>query len=169
MISCVSINRARPTMHKILHHGIFVAASNESDAELMQYLFPVGWGPSLNTWPRCAPQLAQDTSVLFQPETQGNKISKRYKLVIWESLSQFENRSMPLVYGRRITRSTMYQKSSILLAGNGTVKISSVACGFSPVKIDYSDYPKSFISRINEDHVFFNKISLKGLLHGMGN
>ena len=44
--------------------------------------------------------------------------------------------------------------SSILFAGNGVVKISSVACGFSPVKIDYSDYPKSFISRINEDYFF---------------
>ena len=32
------------------------------------------------------------------------------------------------------------------------MKISSVACGFSPkaVKINYSDYQKSFISRINE-------------------
>ena len=32
------------------------------------------------------------------------------------------------------------------------MKISSVACGFTPVKIGYSDYPKSFISRINEVH-----------------
>ena len=46
-------------------------------------------------------------------------------------------------------RRTMYQKSSILFAGNGAVKISSVACVFSFVKIDYSDYLKSFISRIN--------------------
>ena len=48
--------------------------------------------------------------------------------------------------------STMYQKAPFLFAGNGAVKISSVACGFSPqaVKIDCSDYPKSFISRINE-------------------
>ena len=46
--------------------------------------------------------------------------------------------------------STYYvPKSSILFARNGTVKISSVACGFSPVKIDYSDYPKSFFSRIS--------------------
>ena len=29
-------------------------------------------------------------------------------------------------------------------------KISSVACGFSPVKIHFSDYPKSLISRINK-------------------
>ena len=42
MIRYVSINRARPTMYKLLHHGIFLVASNESDAELMQYLFPVG-------------------------------------------------------------------------------------------------------------------------------
>ena len=51
-------------------------------------------------------------------------------------------------------RSTMYQK-----AGNGAVKVSSVACGFSPVIIDYSDYLKSFISRINGVY-FFHKISL---------
>ena len=36
---------------------------------------------------------------------------------------------------------------------------SSVACGFSSIKIDYSDYPKSLIRRINEVYVFFNKIS----------
>ena len=29
-----------------------------------------------------------------------------------------------------------------------------VACGFSPVKIDYSDYLKSFISQINEVYFF---------------
>ena len=40
------------------------------------------------------------------------------------------------------------------------MKISSVACRFSSIKIDYSDYPKSLISRINEDDVFFNKTSL---------
>ena len=46
-------------------------------------------------------------------------------------------------------------KNSILFAGNGAVKISSVACGFSRVKIDYSDYPKSYISRIKD--FFFHK------------
>ena len=51
-------------------------------------------------------------------------------------------------------------KRSILLAGTGVWKISSVACGFSSIYIDYSDYPKSLISRINEVYVFFNKISL---------
>ena len=30
----------------------------------------------------------------------------------------------------------------------------SVACGFSSNKIDYSDYPKSLINRINEVYVF---------------
>ena len=44
-------------------------------------------------------------------------------------------------------------KSSILLAGTGVWKILSVACGFSSIKIDYSDYPKSLISRINEVYV----------------
>ena len=53
-------------------------------------------------------------------------------------------------------------KSSILLAGTGVWKISSVACGFSSIKIDYSDYLKSLISRINVVNVVFfsNKISL---------
>ena len=35
-------------------------------------------------------------------------------------------------------------------------KRRSVACGFSPVKIDYSYYPKSFISRINEVYFSIN-------------
>ena len=55
---------------------------------------------------------------------------------------------MARVYVRNITRSI--PKSSILLAGTGVWKISSVACGFSSIKIDYSDYIKSIISRINE-------------------
>ena len=39
-----------------------------------------------------------------------------------------------------------------LLARTGVWKFSSVhvACGFSSIKIGYSDYPKSLISRINE-------------------
>ena len=38
---------------------------------------------------------------------------------------------------------------------------SSVAYGLSSIKIDYSGYPKSLISRINEVYVFFfNKLSL---------
>ena len=50
----------------------------------------------------------------------------------------------------------MYQfESSVLFAGTGVWKISSVAC------IDYSDYPKSLISRKNKVYVFFNKISLQ--------
>ena len=50
---------------------------------------------------------------------------------------------------------TLYvRKSSILLAGTGVRKISSVTYGFSPIKIHY---PKSLISRINEVYVFFNK------------
>ena len=50
---------------------------------------------------------------------------------------------------RVITHSTMYQ-----LAGTGIWKISSVACGFSSIKIDYSDNPKSLIRRINEVYFF---------------
>ena len=55
---------------------------------------------------------------------------------------------------RRITRSTMYEKNSILLAGTGVRKISSVACGFNSIKIHFSDYPKSLNSRINEVYIF---------------
>ena len=32
----------------------------------------------------------------------------------------------------------------------------TVACGFSSNKIDYSDYLKSLISRINKVYVFYN-------------
>ena len=60
---------------------------------------------------------------------------------------------MPLVYKEHYALYYV-SKSSILLARTGVWKISSVACGFSPIKIDYSDYPKSLISRINE--VFFS-------------
>ena len=34
------------------------------------------------------------------------------------------------------------------------MEISSVACGFSSIKIDYFDCPKSLSSRINEVNVF---------------
>ena len=51
-----------------------------------------------------------------------------------ESPAQFENRIKPRVYVRRITRSTMYKKSSILLARTGVREIISVACGFCPIK-----------------------------------
>ena len=51
-------------------------------------------------------------------------------------------------------------KSSIVLVGTGVRKISSVACGFSTIKIHFSDYLKSLISSINDVYVFFNKISL---------
>ena len=48
------------------------------------------------------------------------------------------------------------QKSSILLAGTGLWKISSVACAFSSIKNDYFDYPKSLSSRIKDIYVFFS-------------
>ena len=55
-------------------------------------------------------------------------------------------------------------KSSILLAGTGLWKFSSVACGFSSIKIDYSDYPKSLISRINEVYIFSIKYRYSDIL-----
>ena len=51
-----------------------------------------------------------------------------------ESPAQFENQIKPREYVRRITHSTIYKKSSILTAGTGVRKISSVVCGFSPFK-----------------------------------
>ena len=60
---------------------------------------------------------------------------------------------MAQVYVRSITRSIMYQKSPFL-AVPGVWKISLVACGFSSFKIDYSDYPKSLISRLNDVHIY---------------
>ena len=51
-------------------------------------------------------------------------------------------------------------KSSNLLAGTGVWKISSVACGFSSIKIDYSDYQKNLMSRINEDYVLLLNIAI---------
>ena len=57
-----------------------------------------------------------------------------------ESPAQFENRIKPWMYVRPITRRTMN-----LLAGTGVRKISSVVCGFSLIKIHFSDYPKSLI------------------------
>ena len=50
-------------------------------------------------------------------------------------------------------------KSYILLARTGIWKISSVTCGFSSIKIDYSDYPKSLFSRINGIYAFSIKYS----------
>ena len=76
-----------------------------------------------------------------------------------ESLAQFENLIKLWVFVRCITRSTMYKKL-YLLARTGVRKICSIACGFSPIEIYFSDYPKSLISKINEVYVFFNKISL---------
>ena len=53
---------------------------------------------------------------------------------------------MAQVYVRSATCSTLYQKAPFCLW-----KISSVACGFSSIKIDYDpDYLNSLISRINE-------------------
>ena len=47
----------------------------------------------------------------------------------------------------------MYETAP-LLAETGARKISSVACVFSPIEIQFSDYPKRSISRINEINAF---------------
>ena len=51
---------------------------------------------------------------------------------IRESPSQFEYRIMTRMY----IHSAMNQKSSVLLAGTGVWKISSVAYGFSSIRFD---------------------------------
>ena len=82
---------------------------------------------------------------------------------IRESPPQFDNRIMARVYVMHITRNTMYQKLH-LLAGTGVWKIRSVACGFSSIKIDYSAYLRSLISRINEVYVFSIKYRYSDIL-----
>ena len=85
--------------------------------------------------------------------------------VIRENPPQFESLTMARVYVRSITHSTScVPKSSILLAGTGLWKISSISCGFSSIKIDDSDYPKSLISRINEIYVFSIKYRYSDIL-----
>ena len=59
-------------------------------------------------------------------------------------------------HGLGVCKEHYVRNSSNLPAGTGVWKIRSVACGVRSIKIDYSDYPKSFISRINEVYVFFS-------------
>ena len=64
-------------------------------------------------------------------------------------MAQFENQIKPWMYVRRSAVLCMKKLHFVR-------KISSVACGFSCIKIHYS------VNRINEVYVFlFNKISLK--------
>ena len=46
-------------------------------------------------------------------------------------------------------------KKLYFVSGKCVRKISSVACVFGSIKIDYAAYPKSLISRINENYMFF--------------
>ena len=71
------------------------------------------------------------------------------KTTIWENPRPFKNRIMVRVCVRSNTRSTMAKKLHFV-----SRKIGSVACGISSIKIDYSDYMKRLISRINEVYVF---------------
>ena len=73
-------------------------------------------------------------------------------------------RIMARVYVRSITSSTLCEKSSILLAGNGVWNINSVTCRFSSIKIDYSDYPKRFISMLIYIQYEFHEIPSIGYL-----
>ena len=48
----------------------------------------------------------------------------------------------------------MNEKSSILLVGTGVRKKCILAFGYSPIKIQYYEYPQRFITRINEAYDF---------------
>ena len=80
-----------------------------------------------------------------------------------KSVTIRESNHAPGVYKELYTKYYV-PKSSILLAGTGVWKICSVPCGSSPVKIDYSDYLKSLISRINEVNVFSIKYRCSDIL-----
>ena len=41
-------------------------------------------------------------------------------------------------------------KNLHFISGNWRKEICTVACGFSPIKVHYSDHPKRFTNRINE-------------------
>src|SRR5919107_6178985 len=65
---CISIAVKNPyTLPRViaicLSVYLFSIGWCSSEAELMQYLRPVGFGPSSNTCPRCAPHLLQLASM----------------------------------------------------------------------------------------------------------
>ena len=45
-----------------------------------------------------------------------------------------------------------------MLAGPGIQKISLITYGVNPIKIDYSNYPKSFINRLKKSLGFSIKV-----------
>ena len=71
---------------------------------------------------------------------------------------------MPRVYIRYITRSTMYQKSTMFLARTGVWKLVLYHVDSALLKSIILILLKCLISRINEVYVYFNKISLYILL-----
>jgi hypothetical protein len=61
----------------------FYLDSKSSAAELMQNLKPVGWGPSSNTWPKCASQLAHRISMRSIPWLSSTTASRASALRGW--------------------------------------------------------------------------------------
>ena len=59
-----------------------------------------------------------------------------------------------------VRRSTMYEKAAFLFAGTGVRKISSVAYGFSSIKIHYS------VNTINEVYVYSIKYCYSNIILG---
>ena len=75
---------------------------------------------------------------------------------IRETPSQFENWIMARMYVRSNTRCTMYRKAPFCLPELAYRKLVLLH-----IKINYSDYPKSLISRINEVSAFSIKYRIE--------
>ena len=58
------------------------------EAEFMQYRSPVGWGPSSNTWPRCASHLLHRTSTLRMKKEESVSVVIEFGSVDWKKLGQ---------------------------------------------------------------------------------
>ena len=58
----------------------------------------------------------------------------------------------------------MCTKKLYFVSRNWRMENSSAAYEFSTIKIDYSDYPKSLISRINQVYVFRYFIEKKNFI-----
>ena len=52
----------------MIQYLVYLSCSKSSDAEFIQYLNPVGCGPSLKTWPKWASHFEHLTSILCMPK-----------------------------------------------------------------------------------------------------
>ena len=73
---------------------------------------------------------------------------RNHNFIVYGQSGKSENSRIESSIVRRCVVLHVGKKSSILLDRTGIRTISSVACGFSPIKLHFSDYLKSLISRI---------------------